>query len=126
MQEIRADFAPAAGTNVLPAPATKASELGGKSSHNQLLAVLELDPSIPLAPDLIRRHYTRLMDKFAPERVQSLGTEFVEAAQRKREEIENAARSLMLAWNEDLAPKQPQSAPSDLRYNPDLDALFGA
>jgi hypothetical protein len=91
----------------------------------QQLALLEIAPGTPLSPDLIRRQYTRLVEKFAPDKMQHMGPEFVAAAQQKRQLIEQAARALMAPFKEELIPPAAPPAPRDLRHNPDLDALFG-
>lgn len=102
------------------------AEIDAKSSRDQLLTILEIETSAPLSADVVRRHYTRLMGKYAPEKVQALGSDVVAVIQRKRHEVEVAARALMAQWNEELIPKNSQPIPPDLRHNPDLDALFGA
>jgi hypothetical protein len=104
----------------------KHAEVSAKSRRDQLLAILEIEASVPLSADLVRRHYTRLMDKFAPEKVQALGSDVVAVIQRKQQEVEQAARTLIAQWNEELSPKNSELIPKDLRHNPDLDALFGA
>src|SRR5262249_18345681 len=118
---------PAPSPNNMPTSALAPSSNGNKQaeveSRAQMFAILEIDPSGTLSVELIRRHYTRLMAKFAPERVHDLGDEFVATAERKRREIEHAARVLIAPWNEELVPKDRPQPTQDLRHNPDLDAL---
>jgi hypothetical protein len=106
-------------------PAVVNSQADGSTLRGEkLLVVLEIEASMPLTADLVRRHYFRLMDKFAPDKVQTLGADFALMAQKKRQEIEHAAQTLMAQWGEELVQAQP--AAPELRHNPDLDALFGA
>jgi hypothetical protein len=92
---------------------------------DQCQAILEIDATVPLSAELIRRQFNLLHDKFNPEKVASLGTEFVEMTQKKREEIRIAAQTLMLPFGERLEPPDAKSQPKALRENPDLDAVFG-
>jgi len=104
----------------------KQPEGDGVLSRDQLLVILEIESSTPLSADLIRRQYTHLMEKLAPEKVQALGSDIAAVVQQKRQKVEHAARTLIAQWNEELIPKNTQAIPKDLRHNPDLDALFGA
>ena len=104
----------------------KPSEEGSRLRPDQLRVVLEIDIGVTLSADLVARHYNRLMERLAPEKAEALGAEFVQMAQQKRQEIEQAARLLIAQWNEELIPKIATPVNQDLRHNPDLDALFGA
>jgi tellurite resistance protein len=117
--------APAPPSGFAPAN-IKQPEVGGVPRRDQLLAILEIELSTPLSADLIRRQYTHLMEKLAPEKVQALGSDIAAVVQQKRQKVEHAARTLIAQWNEELIPKNTQAIPKDLRHNPDLDALFGA
>jgi tellurite resistance protein len=113
-------------SSVRPVGKALTSSLPQPPSRQQLLAWLEIDLQTPLSPDLIRRHYTRLVEKFAPEKMQNMGPEFVAVAQQKRQQIEQAARTLIAPWKEELVVPVGSPTAQDLRHNPDLDALFGA
>jgi hypothetical protein len=79
-----------------------------------------------LTADLIRRQYNLLTSRLAPEKLESLGPEFVAMAESKRQAIHAAAETLIQPLGEPLdLPAQP-GAPAELRHNPDLDAMFGA
>jgi hypothetical protein len=112
---------------VAPPPVAAASppQQAAARGPEQQLALLEIAPGTPLSADLVRRQYTRLVEKFAPDKMQHMGPEFVAAAQQKRQLIEQAARALMAPFKEELIPTAAPPAPKDLRHNPDLDALFG-
>jgi tellurite resistance protein len=93
-------------------------------SREEHLAALEIDPAAPLSADLIRRQLQLLSERFSPEKVAALGSEFVAMAQAKREAALAAARALIAPFGEPL--ERPAAlAPQGLRDNPDLDAAFG-
>lgn len=94
-----------------------------ESRESQLLA-LEISPATPLSADLIRRQYNLLSDRFAPEKFELMGPEFVDMARTKRETIQRAAEALIQAFGEKLE-RSPEPASQALRHNPDLDAVFG-
>jgi uncharacterized tellurite resistance protein B-like protein len=86
--------------------------------------ILEIDPTVPLSPDLIRRKYTLLSERLDPTRAATLGAEFAKLAEEKRLALKAAAEQLIAPFGEPLVvEKAPQ--PADLRHNPDLDDVFG-
>src|SRR5262249_6641751 len=89
-------------------------------------AVLEIDRSVPLTADLIRRQYNLLSARLAPEKAQAMGAEFVAMAESKRAAIRAAAETLLQPLGEPLEHPEQQTTPAELRHNPDLDAMFGA
>jgi hypothetical protein len=87
-------------------------------------AVLEIDSSTPLTAELIRRQFHLLSERFAAQKVESLGREFVDMARAKQAAIRQAAEALLRPLGEPLeiaAVQQPRA----LRENPDLDAILG-
>lgn len=109
-------------TESAPALTAAGSEI---ASDLEARALLEIEASARLSADLIRRQYNLLASRLAPEKVESLGLEFVAVAQSKRQAIRAAAESLMQPFGEplDLPARSPELA--ELRHNPDLDAMFG-
>lgn len=91
-------------------------------SREQQLAVLEIDPALPLSADLIRRQYNLLTERFAPEKFVHAGADFAAMAQAKRVAVHAAALALLEPLGEPLEVREP--AVQDLRQNPDLDAIF--
>ena len=89
-------------------------------------ALLEIDSSVRLNADLIRRQYHLLSARLAPEKVESMGQEFVAMVESKREAIRAAAEALMQPFGEPLERAEQKEEPAELRHNPDLDAMFGA
>lgn len=86
---------------------------------------LEIAASTELSVELIRRQYRLLSDRFALERFNTHGSEFIAMAADRRSRAERAALQLLAAYNEPLEPTVAPP-PSDSRHNPDLDAAFGA
>lgn len=89
---------------------------------------LEIDAKTELTAELVRRRFNILTDQYDPKRAAGLGAEFAKMAERKREDVKAAAESLLVALGEPLVPppkETPAAAASDLRHNPDLDAVFG-
>jgi uncharacterized tellurite resistance protein B-like protein len=93
---------------------------------DERLALLEIDSSIALSADLVRRQYHLLMERYAAEKVASLGPDFTAMADSKRTAIRAAAVALLEPFGEPLETAPPAEAPQELRHNPDLDAMFGA
>jgi predicted flap endonuclease-1-like 5' DNA nuclease len=95
-------------------------------STDQCRGILEIAPTVPLSPDLVRRQYHLLHEKYNPEKVVSLGPEFVEMTEKKRQDISIAANALIEQLGEKLELHTAEPSPKSLRENPDLDAAFGA
>src|SRR5262249_3461006 len=94
-------------------------------SDDKCRETLEIAEGVPLSAELIRRQFRLLADRYDATRFIEHGPEFAQMAARKRENVERAARTLIAAYNEPL--ELPAAGPpTDLRYNPDLDAVFGA
>ncbi len=100
-----------------------------KSEHrptdDQNRAILEIDPTNPISADLVRRHFNLLHEKYNPEKVATMGPEYVEITKRKRQEILLAAQALMEQFGEKFEVQVPELPPKGMRENPDLDAAFG-
>ncbi len=94
------------------------------ASRAELAAVLQLDSESPLTPDLVRRQYNLLNERYDPDKLQTLGPEFMELARSKRVAVRAAAQALLEQLG---APLEEPAAPvrHDLRENPDLDAILG-
>lgn len=103
-----------------PAPAAPAPA----RTPDEQRTVLEIEPSVPLSADLIRRQYNLLTDRYAPEKFASLGGEFAAMAKGKREAVHTAATALIEPFGEPLVTASPAEN-QELRHNPDLDAMFG-
>lgn len=88
-------------------------------------AVLEIPPDAELTPELIRRRYHLLNEKSDPSKAAGLGAEFAAMAEKKRVELKAAAETLLAPLGVPLVAPPPPPPPSDLRHNPDLDAVFG-
>jgi hypothetical protein len=95
-------------------------------STDQCRGILEIAPTIPLSPELVRRQYHLLHERYNPEKVVSLGPEFVEMTEKKRQDISIAANALIEQLGEKLELHTAEPSPKSLRENPDLDAAFGA
>jgi hypothetical protein len=89
-------------------------------------AFLEIDPSVVLTVELIRRQHSLLRSRFAPEKVQGLGAEFVAMAESKCAAVHAAAEALIRPFGEPLEPSPKKGEPTELRNNPDLDEMFGS
>jgi hypothetical protein len=89
--------------------------------------VLEIDAKTELSPELIRRRFNILTDQYDPKKAASLGPAFVAKAEEMRANVKKAAEELIATFNVPLIPPVPTSPPppTDLRHNPDLDAVFG-
>jgi hypothetical protein len=94
-------------------------------SPDKCRGILEIAPTMVLSPDLVRRQYLLLHEKYNPEKVASLGPEFVEMTEKKRQDIAMAASALIEKFGEKLELHATEPAPKSLRENPDLDAAFG-
>ncbi len=107
-----------------PASPPPKETANGEMTEADCRTALEIGATVPLSVDLIRRQFRLLSERFAPAKFADHGDEFVRMAADKRTRAERAARQLLQAYNEPLeTPTAP--APTDLRHNPDLDAIFG-
>ena len=89
------------------------------------LLVLEIDPSIPLTSELVRRQYNQIRGRYRIEKLEKMGPEIVSIGRTKCEELLRAATSLMEKLGESLELHSEPTLPRDLRHNPDLDDVFG-
>jgi hypothetical protein len=97
----------------------------GLPSRAEQLAALEIDLTCNVSADLIRRQYNLLSSRYAAEKFETAGPEFVTMARHKRESILAAATDLIRPFGEDLERPAPSADTQDMRHNPDLDAMFG-
>jgi hypothetical protein len=89
------------------------------------LGVLEITPETPLSVDLVRRQWNLLCQRFDPDKVRSMGPEFIQLAESKLAAVRRAAESLLGPMGAELEPKPAVVPPEGLRDNPDLDDVFG-
>jgi tellurite resistance protein len=117
--------APTSAAETVPAPPLPEAKPALLSSREEQLVALEIDPALLVSPELVRRQYNLLYERFEPQKVEAMGPEFVAMARSKREAVAAAATALLSQWGEELELPATPAAPSDLRVNPDLDAMFG-
>lgn len=100
------------------------SQTPGATSKDDYLRILEIDPSLTISADLVRRQFNYFCGKYAPDKAASLGGEFVEMMEKRRQEVKMAATALLEELGEGLeSPTFLQ--PKALRENRDLDEVFG-
>ncbi|MSR55175.1 MAG: hypothetical protein EXS09_18090 [Gemmataceae bacterium] len=104
--------------------ATAQPESTGTWTEVECRTMLEIRLDTPLSVEWIRRQFYLLADRFAPAKFSDHGTEFVSMAATKRANVERAAKQLLAAFNEPLETPIAEQ-PTELRHNPDLDAVFG-
>ncbi len=103
-----------------PVPVSEAKP----ASRADLAAVLQIDSADLLTPELVRRQYNLLSERYDPDKLRTLGPEFMELARGKRAAVRAAAQALMGQLGARLE-EPPAPVRHDLRENPDLDAIFG-
>jgi uncharacterized tellurite resistance protein B-like protein len=108
-----------------PAPPVVPSSRPAAQTKDEYRTLLEIPAETPLSADLVRRQWNLLSERLAPEKVASLGTEFVKLAEAKLAALRQAAESLLETMGEKLETKAPSPPVQDLRHNPDLDDVFG-
>ena len=96
-----------------------------EANRAELVAILEIDASMMLTADLIRRQYNLMMERYEAEKFKATGPEFVALATQKRTAALAAATRLLEEFGEKVEAPGPAAAPQGLRHNPDLDAMFG-
>ena len=107
--------------------ATSAKQAIPISSTSNPRTVLEIDAKTDLSPELIRRRFNILTDQYDPKKAASLGASFVAKAEEMRAAVKAAAETLIAPFGVPLVPPvaPPPATPTDIRHNPDLDAVFG-
>ncbi|HVJ81399.1 MAG TPA: hypothetical protein VNC50_10055, partial [Planctomycetia bacterium] len=106
-----------------PAPSPAATPVDPRQAW---IKALEISADAKLGPDLVRRQFRLLCERLDPAKAKTFGPEIEKAVAAQRAAVEAAARGLLAEW---LLPLEEQPAPppsTDLRHNPDLDAIFGA
>ena len=110
----------------LPVPPPVAPTVSPKTvSRDEYLATLEIPLNTAITADLVRRQYRFLSERNDPAKFESHGADFVKLANDKRHKIEVAATKLLLELHEKLEEEKKPETPTDMRHNPDLDAVFG-
>jgi hypothetical protein len=104
----------------------------GASSKEASLLALELPPDANVTREAVERSARRILDAYAEERFAGLGEEFRALAKKRRDEAEEARRSLLASLAQDMAPEEAPSVkpggdpgPVVSRDNADLDEIFG-
>jgi hypothetical protein len=105
-----------------PVPASPPSPTAAPPADPR--AVLQIEPAVQLTPELIRRKYAQLSDPIDPDKAAKMGPEFAAMAADKRAKLRAAAEALIGPFGESL-DKPAAAPPSDIRHNPDLDAVLG-
>jgi uncharacterized tellurite resistance protein B-like protein len=120
---------PVIATPTLPSPslvsAAPVAKPAPESMKDECLTLLEIASSTVLSADLVRRQWHLLVERLAPERVASMGPEFVKLAEVKLAAVRRAVESLLGAMGEKLETTRPIPPSRELRHNPDLDDVFG-
>ena len=116
---------PAAPAAPSPPPAPAPLPAPVLMTRASALAILEIDPNLSLSADLVRRQYRLLHERFDPAKMQGHGNETVAHFQEKRAKFEQAARFLLDSLGAKFEEEAKPAAPTDMRHNPDLDAVFG-
>jgi uncharacterized tellurite resistance protein B-like protein len=94
-------------------------------SEKECLNLLEIPSGTPISADLIRRQFNLLSQRFASEKLASLGADFVKLAELKFTDVRRAAEIVLLGLGEKLEIKPIEAAAQELRSNTDLDDVFG-
>jgi uncharacterized tellurite resistance protein B-like protein/Arc/MetJ family transcription regulator len=96
------------------------------TTENDSRSVLGIDSSATLTAELVRQRFQLYSARLAPEKVETMGAEFVAMANRKLNAIRVAAEELIQPFGESLESQPERAEPAELRHNPDLDEMFGA
>jgi hypothetical protein len=108
-----------------PAPPVTPPSMPAGPTKDECLSLLDIPAGAPLSADLVRRQWNLLSERLAPEKVASLGPEFVKLAEAKLAALRQGAESLLETMGEKLETKPATPPVQDLRHNPDLDDVFG-
>jgi uncharacterized tellurite resistance protein B-like protein len=125
---------PGPGTNPNPIAAQSASVKGvtpvkaeaAPNTAQNPRSVLGIDSSVSLTAELIRQRFQLYSARLAPEKVETMGAEFVAMAKSKLTALRSAAEELIEPFGKSLESQEERAEPAELRHNPDLDAMFGA
>lgn len=112
----------------IPASAQKSESIKqthGTYAEESPRKLLEIPDEAKLTPELIRRQYNLLSQRLDPKRAANIDPEVAALVEQKRAKVEQAARQLLASLGEPWEVPQEPEKPKDLRYNPDLDELFG-
>ena len=107
------------------APPVVPSSEPAAPTKDECRSLLEIPVETALSADLVRRQWNLLSQRLDPEKVASMGPEFVKLAQTKLAALRRAAESLLETMGEKLETQPPTPPVLDLRHNPDLDDVFG-
>jgi outer membrane biosynthesis protein TonB len=107
-----------------PAPAPAPARTP-EPTRGECLALLDIAPTSALSADLVRRQWNLLAGRLAPDKVATMGPEFVKLAEAKVAAVRRAAETLLGPMGERLETEPAHPPAKDLRHNPDLDDVFG-
>jgi hypothetical protein len=103
----------------------KAADVRVSPTDAELRSLLEVEPSVALSAELVRRQYRLLSERLAPEKVQAMGADVMATVAKKRDAVRTAAATLLARMGQKLSAEVDDVKPNELRVNPDLDNVFG-
>jgi uncharacterized tellurite resistance protein B-like protein len=115
--------APSASSTA-PQTSTLDTRRNAALTRDECLAMLEIQPTISLSADLIRRQWNLVSQRLDLERAAKMGPEFAMMAEAKLASLRRAAEHLLEPMGEKLETISPATT-EELRHNPDLDDVFG-
>lgn len=108
-----------------PAAAKPVNGFAAPQTREARLALLEIDPLLPLRAELVRRHFHLLCERYDEAKLKQLGPEFAALGLTRIAAITTAAQAVLAEMGEPLEPKNNTTEVHGLRENPDLDSVFG-
>lgn len=94
-------------------------------TRDECLELLEIPTGSVLSADLVRRQWHLLSERLDPDKVASMGAEFVTLAQTKLAALHRAAEWILNSMGEKLEIRPTTPRVQELRHNPDLDDVLG-
>ena len=84
---------------------------------------MEIEPSLPLTADLIRRQFNLLSERYAEDKFTFAGPEFVAMARNKRDAVRitkrHASEAIAFIWPDKQPAKQPAKISAPIAEKPD-------
>jgi hypothetical protein len=108
-----------------PGTAKPVNGFAAPQTREARLALLEIDPLLPLTAELVRRHFHLLCERYDEAKLKQLGPEFAALGRSRVAAITTAAQDVLTEMGEPLEAKNSTTEPHGLRENPDLDSVFG-
>jgi hypothetical protein len=103
----------------------RAADIPASATDAELRSLLDIEPSVLLSAELVRRQYRLQWERLAPEKVQAMGADVMATVAKKRDSARTAAVTLLGRMGQKLAEEVDDVKPKELRVNPDLDNVFG-